>query len=127
MFLGNDFLPHLPTMDMKKGAIRHLTYIYWKEFSNMGGYLTDSHEVNMKRVQHFITLRGTLNTIIREKRNWKSFSKKEHVVREDVIEKHKRLYYAGKFDDETEEDQERTKKAAALKYVEGLCWVMRYY
>ncbi|KAK6926237.1 Xrn1, helical domain [Dillenia turbinata] len=39
----------------------------------------------------------------------------------------KERYYAEKFEAETEADHEKFRGNAVLKYVEGICWVMRYY
>ncbi|KAL6843380.1 hypothetical protein ACP4OV_027093 [Aristida adscensionis] len=220
-FVGNDFLPRMPTLDIREGAINLLMAVYKKEFPSMGGYLTDSCTPDMNRVEHFIQAVGSCEDKIFKKRARvhkrqtqrikREKAKKKRVddlnphVRNDLIvpvkngphrdrdgqarkaarvlspgssiaaaiveaeinletqerENKEELksklndvlreksdvfisenredkiklgkpgwryrYYEEKFGARTPEQMEEIRKDVALKYTEGLCWVMHYY
>ncbi|KAG2014000.1 5'-3' exoribonuclease 2 [Coprinopsis cinerea AmutBmut pab1-1] len=50
-FVGNDFLPHLPSLEIREGAIDTLLKIWKQELPRMGGYLSDNGTLNLARAQ----------------------------------------------------------------------------
>ncbi|GLB33518.1 putative XRN 5'-3' exonuclease N-terminus [Lyophyllum shimeji] len=50
-FVGNDFLPHLPSLEIREGAIDTLLKIWKQELPRMGGYLTSHGQLELGRAQ----------------------------------------------------------------------------
>ena len=50
-FVGNDFLPHLPSLEIREGAIDTLLKIWRTELPRMGGYVTNHGQLELSRAQ----------------------------------------------------------------------------
>ncbi|TSP57651.1 5'-3' exoribonuclease 2 [Bagarius yarrelli] len=209
-FVGNDFLPHLPSLEIREGAIDRLVGIYKDVVHKTGGYLTEHGYVNLERVELIMQAVGVAEDNIFKKRkedeeNFKRRNKEKkkrmkaergpafvpegqfaphalgrrdqplpvHNARHTAydmrmqgsnyqqnkdptgpgnsMERHgmkrkaddsdsepepednvrlweagwKQRYYKTKFDVDETDDEFRKKVVKA--YVEGLCWVLRYY
>ena len=48
-FVGNDFLPHLPSLEIREGAIDTLLRIWKTELARMGGYMTNHGHLELSR------------------------------------------------------------------------------
>uniref|UniRef100_A0A673FKH9 5'-3' exoribonuclease n=1 Tax=Sinocyclocheilus rhinocerous TaxID=307959 RepID=A0A673FKH9_9TELE len=203
-FVGNDFLPHLPSLEIREGAIDRLVGIYKDVVHKTGGYLTENGFVNLERVELIMQAVGVAEDNIFKKRKdddvrahnrccllstrrnqgpsfvpggqfapralggrdrpiavqnarqtaydmrmqgnqpWFRFNEFRPVFGEDnklrgvcicdcVVNVFHRLweegwkqrYYKTKFDVDATDDEFR--KKVVQSYVEGLCWVLRYY
>nr|XP_022333433.1 5'-3' exoribonuclease 2-like isoform X3 [Crassostrea virginica] len=67
-FVGNDFLPHLPSLEIREGAIDRLVKLYKSCVRRTGGYLTNSGVVNLERVQVVMTDLGEVEDEIFKRR-----------------------------------------------------------
>ena len=75
MFVGNDFLPHLPSLDIKEGALEMLLKAY-KEMlpTQLGGYLSTAGVINLPRLGLLLQVVGTKeNDIFARRRNRAQF------------------------------------------------------
>ncbi|RCH88504.1 5'-3' exoribonuclease 2, partial [Rhizopus stolonifer] len=59
-FVGNDFLPHLPSLEIREGAISTLSLLWKSTMPMMGGYMTHNGDVDLKRVQMLVTELGKM-------------------------------------------------------------------
>ncbi|XP_031786380.1 5'-3' exoribonuclease 2 homolog [Nasonia vitripennis] len=67
-FVGNDFLPHLPSLEIRENAIDRLVTLYKKTVYKTGGFLTNSGDVNLDRVQLILNDLGNVEDEIFKKR-----------------------------------------------------------
>ena len=53
-FVGNDFLPHLPSLDIRENGIDTLIAIWRDNIPSMGSYLTKDGKVDLERAQFIL-------------------------------------------------------------------------
>lgn len=57
-FVGNDFLPHMASLNIRDGAIDSLCDLYRRSFSVLGGWITEGGSVDLERVKMFCSELG---------------------------------------------------------------------
>ncbi|XP_045453231.1 5'-3' exoribonuclease 2 homolog [Melitaea cinxia] len=83
-FVGNDFLPHLPSLEIREGAVDRLVTLYKKCVLFTRGWITDSGEVNLDRVQVIMDELGRVEDEIfrRRHQNEVSFKARERAKKQ---------------------------------------------
>ncbi|KAJ3108114.1 5'-3' exoribonuclease 2 [Phlyctochytrium bullatum] len=76
-FVGNDFLPHLPSLEIREGAIDRLIEIWRRNLRKFGGYITTSGEIDLHRVQILLSELGQVEDDIFIKRRHEEERKRE--------------------------------------------------
>lgn len=137
--VGNDFLPHLPAIEILEGGIEILAEAYKTNYEQYGS-LTESrgesyifrkqsfceflkilgqYEQNIldKKANHFI---GYIDPILEECKKTKSVTGKNGEIYNVDFEKYKTMYYHQKLNN-------TDLRQICLDYIEGLQWVLDYY
>ncbi|KAK4535555.1 hypothetical protein CDCA_CDCA05G1580 [Cyanidium caldarium] len=124
VLVGNDFLPHLPHLDISDGAVMLMLQAYRELLPQMGGYLTARHRVHPQRLEMFLARIGEEEVPYFERRG----------IEGQVAEYRDRYlyrvhYYRTKMGIEvtSADGEERLRKEVIQAYVEGLHWVLQYY
>ena len=132
-FTGNDFLPHLPTIEILGGGLQNLLATYRSVSKQYGSLTTQAGTLSLPALQVFLGTLGLSQTsdLIAMHRTPIEFpdtllarfvthSRDEWKLDE---EGYRTAYYAEKMDCHTEEEV----MIACMKYIDGLQWVLTYY
>lgn len=132
---GNDFLPHIPTVEILEGGVEQLFETYRMIVSQYGPLTTSVHTLNLFSLKFFL---GQLSLQERDfliAKRTKSISFPDTLLEKytkmNVIsgvyeldfEGYKKAYYSQKMGLEKKEDI----KLACMRYIDGLQWVLTYY
>ena len=122
MLVGNDFIPHLPHLDIDQGAIELMFRVYRKLLPKWGGYLTDRHRLHPGRLESFLEYVSMYEAMYFEQRA------RTDGISDYATEKYYARYYREKFKmDVNSEGFEEKRKYLRRIYMEGLHWVLQYY
>lgn len=131
-FVGNDFLPSIPSMDIKVSAIETISISYIRNILIRREYLTNKGKINMSELAVLMDtlgecedklLRAKLAGYIRTAKRRGENPRDEDTHVKLFEEKGKKEYYSKKLHalDSAAID------SACLEYVRGLSWVLHYY
>eukprot|EP00190_Bangiopsis_sp_CCMP1999_P001137 CAMPEP_0198735810 /NCGR_PEP_ID=MMETSP1475-20131203/61887_1 /TAXON_ID= ORGANISM="Unidentified sp., Strain CCMP1999" /NCGR_SAMPLE_ID=MMETSP1475 /ASSEMBLY_ACC=CAM_ASM_001111 /LENGTH=649 /DNA_ID=CAMNT_0044499531 /DNA_START=328 /DNA_END=2277 /DNA_ORIENTATION=- len=119
MLVGNDFVPHIPHLDIAEGALNLMFRSYKELLPTWGGYLTDLHRLHPERLERFF------RTIAEAEEHF--FSQRSLEEEEPLYDgpTYKEHYYKKKLDIDVNDRE--AMNALVLNYIEGLHWVLQYY
>jgi 5'-3' exonuclease len=148
-FLGNDFMPHFPSVNIRTGGIDKMMNAYKATIGGTTEILTDGKTIYWKNVRKMVEFLANMEednmkmeTKLRDKREKQllpditpddKFKKFESIPTYDrVIEKYinpyktnwQYRYYKSLFHIEIDDTR---KKQICINYLEGLEWTMKYY
>ena len=149
-FLGNDFLPHFPAINIRTGGVDKMVNAYKATIGNTDEYITDGKIINWNNLRKVVLFLANLEEefIIKEHRSRNN--KEKYLLPENTPEeKYKKFestplyerdiekfinpvkpnwqsrYYNGLFG-LTKTDEDKISDIA-VNYIQGLEWTMKYY
>jgi hypothetical protein len=148
-FLGNDFMPHFPSINIRTGGVNKMINAYKATIGGTNENLTDGKKIywkNLRKLVHFLSDQEEDNlkmeTKLRnrmEKQSLDTKSPEGQLKSFDSLPTHERRiekyidpyktnwqyrYYKSLFDIDIDEVR---KKQICTNYLEGLEWTMKYY
>jgi 5'-3' exonuclease len=150
-FLGNDFMPHFPALNIRTGGIDKLLNAYKATIGNTNENLTDGKKIYWKNVRKLLNfLSKNEETFIKNETKMRDRREKVQMTEETPEDKYNKFvsvpvyqrslekyinpfkpdwqerYYTALFEPNGTVDEEY-KKRVCKNYLEGLEWTMKYY
>lgn len=148
-FLGNDFMPHFPSVNIRTNGIEILLNAYGETIGDTNQNLTDGKNIYWRNVHKFVNFLANdehenLKQEYKIRNRWEKRVLKKNTLKEKLsklqsipikerdIEKYinpfkqywQKRYYEKLFDTDINNNY---KKRICINYLEGLEWVMKYY
>ena len=148
-FLGNDFMPHFPSINIRTGGVDKMIDAYKATIGNSNENLTDGKKIYWKNVRQLVQYLSQLeHDNFKQEMKQRDKMEKRFLPNETLEDKFKKFesipiyerqiekyinpnkigweerYYKTLFDIEINEER---KKQICVNYLEGLEWTMKYY
>jgi 5'-3' exonuclease len=148
-FLGNDFMPHFPAVNIRTGGVDKLLNAYKATLGGTNENLTDGKNIYWKNVRKFVEFLAAMEDEYfknevklrdkRERNNYPTDTPEQKYAKFDAIPTYERelekyinpfkegwryRYYKCLF--KIDIDEERCKEIC-INYLQGLEWTMKYY
>ena len=125
MLVGNDFLPHVPHLDIADGSLNLMMTTYKDMLPRLGGYLTDKTRIHLPRLELFMRELSRY-----EPPYWRRRGEEENDPVLTDRERYADHYYRTKLGWDSTDDPDGTaaaRRGLVADYVTGLYWVLEYY
>lgn len=76
-FVGNDFLPHLPTLDIREGAIDYIIEVYKTDLARVGYLTSGAGDVDFTRAKQMLSRIGTKEDEVFQERKVKEIQSQQ--------------------------------------------------
>jgi 5'-3' exonuclease len=145
-FLGNDFMPHFPSLPIRNGAIHILKAAYYNVLGRRNRNLTDGKEIYWGNVKKFIEYlsQNEYNRIMDEykhneklEKRTKKYEKMIDKLNDIPIKNRDNEIYIDPYNPNWEQRYYKTlfdidinnyyRKKICMNYLQGLEWTMNYY
>ena len=148
-FLGNDFMPHFPSINIRTGGVDKMIDAYKATIGNSNENLTDGKKIYWKNVRQLVQYLSQLeHDNFKQEMKQRDKMEKRFLPNETLEDKFKKFesipiyerqiekyinpykigweerYYKTLFNIEINEER---KKQICVNYLEGLEWTMKYY
>ncbi|KAI9333593.1 exoribonculease Dhp1 [Obelidium mucronatum] len=86
-FVGNDFLPHIPSLEIREGAIDTLIDIWKRNLHSFGGYITNCGDIDLTRAQVLLIELGRVEDSVFVQRRQEEERKRQGRIRRKLEQK----------------------------------------
>ena len=150
-FLGNDFLPHFPALNIRTGGVDKMMNAYRETIGKTNEHLTDGKTIYWNNVRKVIQQLANIEEEFIIKEHRKRSTRLTHGIPDNTPEEKlnkfvsipsyeremeqyinplkpywQRRYYRGLFGINSDSNNEQ-KRDIAINYLQGLEWTMKYY
>uniref|UniRef100_A0A0D3F570 Uncharacterized protein n=1 Tax=Oryza barthii TaxID=65489 RepID=A0A0D3F570_9ORYZ len=128
--MGNDFIPHIPSLEMKEYAPDLLIEVYKTTFNKMGGYIVNIEKESLKKLYRDLLREASESERLELSRKLEDLFFNEERPYDRLrlgLPGWKSRFYREYFGVETSNEIGNLQNDMAQKYLEGLCWMLQCY
>lgn len=148
-FLGNDFMPHFPAVNIRTGGITKMLNAYKETLGGTNENLTDGTKIFWKNVRKLVAfLAENEEQMFKREMKLRDRNEKMYLPTDTPEQRYKKFDYTPTYERELEkyinpfkenwqtryykclfdmDDDEERRKQISINYLEGLEWTMKYY